>query len=92
MQYAQIYEKDFVSRELTERLQRDRVCLIREIMTHIWDKWVPDTKLSFEHEFRFMSVPFRDSSLEDVTAEFAEKGWSLTCEKLGGFKFKFSVS
>lgn len=94
--YDQIYEKQFVTTNLQEQFVAHRRELIDVIMSRIWDEWVPGTTLVFEHTFGWLSRTFRDSTLSEITEEFAKKGWTLTFERFDarfhGFKFKISVS
>ncbi len=93
MRYDYVYEKSFVSKTLTERFEYHRKVLIDELMTRVWDEWVPGTTLVFESRFNVGRI--RDSSLEEMAVEFAQKGWTLTFERLGlshEDRFKFSIS
>lgn len=94
MRYEQVYEKDFVSKKITESLEYHRRLLVDELMARVWDEWVPGTTLEFESKFGYTDK-FRDSSLEEMVAELAQKGWTLTFERIGlphENRFKFSIS
>jgi hypothetical protein len=96
MRYDRIYQKDFVEKNLLEQFEYHKRILIDEIISRIWDEWVPGTTLVFEHKFEYLSRTFRDSTLSEIVKEFANNGWTLTFERFDplfhGFRFKISVS
>ena len=91
MRYEQVFDKAFVSEQISESIVVTRRSLVDELMAQIWGKWVPGASIEFEHNF-ISTYDFRDSTVESVVAEFTEKGWSISVERLGRSNFRFLVA